>query len=249
MRPGTETLHLLPLFAAFGAAPLAELNDIADLARVGADETLLRQGEPADELNILLSGHVATSRAEPDGKDGLTGVISPVRPIGFAATMLAVTSPVTAITRTAARLVVIPARELRAMIAARPDLGRPFLDYALAELNQLTIEVCELKLLSAARRLAVYLLSLTEPKELNPARFVLPYEKRLIAARIGCSQENLSRAFTALRGLGVETHRGIVVVRDIATLQAFAGSLPPQGRPREADPLAAPANTRSLAAV
>ena len=40
---------------------------------------------------------------------------------------------------------------------------------------------------------------------MNPARFVLPYEKCFIAAKIGCSQENLSRAFVTLRQVGVES--------------------------------------------
>jgi CRP-like cAMP-binding protein len=249
MRPGIETLHALPLFESFSAALLAKVNEIADLARVGAAETLLRQGEPADVLNILISGHVTMARAEPGGGDALTGVISPIRPIGFAAALLGVASPITARTATAARLIVIPAPELRSMIAARPGLGLPFLDYALTELQELTIEVCELKVLSAAPRLAGYLLSLIEPPERNEARVALPYEKRLIAARIGCSQENLSRAFAALRRLGVETRRGVVVVRDIAALRVLSGSVAPRRQPGEAGRSDAIADRRSAGAA
>ncbi len=47
----------------------------------------------------------------------------------------------------------------------------------------------------------------------------LPFDKRLLAARLGCRQENLSRAFAALRGFGVETHGARVILHDIARLR------------------------------
>jgi CRP/FNR family transcriptional activator FtrB len=222
MRPGTETLTALPLLASFGASRISELNEIADLARVGPDEALFRKGDRLAGLHILLAGFVTETHAHHDG-DAFTDVISPVRPIGFAAAMRGEASPTGAKTITSARLIVIPAAELRAMIRAEPELGMPFLDHALSSMREQAVELCQMKLRSSVQRLAAFLLGLVEDPEMNPARFVLPYEKRFLAARIGCTQENLSRAFAALRRLGVETQRGIVVLRDVPALRAFAG--------------------------
>jgi CRP/FNR family transcriptional regulator, transcriptional activator FtrB len=44
----------------------------------------------------------------------------------------------------------------------------------------------------------------------------------LLAARLGCRQENLSRAFAALRAFGVETHGSRVILHDIPRLKALA---------------------------
>jgi len=236
MRPGIETLAALPLFASFSGAQIAALNGLADLARVGPDEVLFREGDQIEELNILLAGFVTETHVQA-GENALTDVIAPVRPIGFASAMLGAASPTGARTITSARLVVIPAAELRAMIRAKRGLALPFLDHALASLREQTLDLCHLKLRSSAQRLAEYLLGLIEDPELTPARFVLPYEKRFLAAKIGCSQENLSRAFAALRRVGVGTQQGIVIVRDIAALRAFAGL----ARPRDAAGDAAPA--------
>lgn len=222
MKPGIQALAALPLFAAFSAAQTAALNEIADLARVGPDEVLFRAGDRLDELNILLAGFVAETQAH-QGADAFTDVVTPVRPLGFAAALLGAASPTGARTITSARLIVVPAPELRALIRAEPDLALPFLDHALTSMQTLSQEVCHLKLRSSAQRLAEYLLGLIPDPQMNPARFVLPYEKRFLAGRIGCSQENLSRAFAALRRLGVETQRGIVVLRDVPGLRAFAG--------------------------
>lgn len=222
MRPGAEALAALPLFRSFGPSQITVLNEIADLARVGPDEELFREGDRLGELHILLTGFVTETHAHHDG-DAFTDVVSPVRPIGFAAAMLEAASPTGARTITSARLIVIPAAELRAMIREEPELGMPFLDHALASMREQTLELCQMKLRSSVQRLAAFLLALVEDPEMNPARFVLPYEKRFLAARIGCTQENLSRAFAALRRLGVETQRGIVVLRDVPALRAFAG--------------------------
>jgi CRP-like cAMP-binding protein len=226
MKPGIEALAALPLFASFGVAQIAALNDLADLARLGPDEVLFRAGDRLEELNILLAGFVTETHPH-QGSDAFTDVIAPVRPIGFASAMLGAASPAGATTVTSARLIVIPAAELRAMIEAEPALSVPFLDHALAGMREQSLELCHQKLHSSAQRLAGFLLDLVEDPDLNPARFVLPYEKRFLAAKVGCSQENLSRAFAALRRFGVETQRGIVVLRDVPGLRAFAG-LPPR---------------------
>jgi CRP/FNR family transcriptional activator FtrB len=205
---------------------LKELNELADVARVGPDEVLFREGERLEELNILVSGFVAETRGRPGG-DAFTDVIGPTRPLGFAAAMRGTDSPNGARTMTSVRLVVIPAKELRAVVREKPDLALPFLDHALVALHEQGLELRNMKLRSSVQRLADYLLGLAGDAETNPARFVLPYEKRFLAAKIGCSQENLSRAFAALRKLGVETKSSLVVIKDVAALRAFAGQTPP----------------------
>ncbi len=247
MRPGVEALRGLPLLRSFDLALLGTLNELADLARIGPGEVLFHQGDRTEELNILVSGYVAAVRSTSGG-DALTDVIAPVRALAFATTLLGLPAAVGAKTVTSSRLILIPAPELRELIAMQPQLGLPFLDYALNELNELTLDVCQLKLRSAAQRLAEYLLSLIEKPELTPVRFVLPYEKRFLAGKIGCSRENLSRAFTALRRVGVVTHQGIVVVRDVATLRDFAGHAPPEaaGTGTERDRLAQAASARAV---
>ena len=55
------------------------------------------------------------------------------------------------------------------------------------------------KLRTTAQRLGHYLLELAPDKTSNSATLRLPFDKRLLAARLGCRQENLSRAFATLR--------------------------------------------------
>lgn len=222
MRPGLEILRNLLLFASFDGESLARLNELGDLARVGPGEVLFKQGAPAAELTILLSGYVTMLRAQADGGEALIDVVEPVRPLAFATVLLGMAAETSAKTISSCRLIVLPAVELRSMIAAAPQLSPPFLDYALSEARELGSELTQLKLRSSAQRLAAYLLARIEDPEVVPARFALPYDKRFLAGKIGCSQENLSRAFAALRSLGVNSQQGVVVIRDVAALRDFA---------------------------
>jgi CRP/FNR family transcriptional activator FtrB len=83
-------------------------------------------------------------------------------------------------------------------------------------------QVCDLKLRTTAQRLGCYLLDLSKEPADNTVSFRLPFDKRLLAARLGCRQENLSRAFAALRTMGVETHGARVILHDIARLRNYA---------------------------
>jgi CRP-like cAMP-binding protein len=221
VRPGIETLAALPLLTAFSASQIAALNNLADMARLGPDEVLFGEGDRLGELHILLAGFVAETHGGND-EHAITDIIGPVGPIGFASPMLGAASPTSARTITSARLIVLPAAELRAMIQAKPALALPFLDHALTGMRELSRELCDMKLRSSVQRLAAFLLGLAEDPEVSPARFVLPYEKRFLAAKIGCMRENLSRAFAALHSHGVETQQGVVVLRDVPGLRAFA---------------------------
>jgi CRP-like cAMP-binding protein len=110
------------------------------------------------------------------------------------------------------------------MILRSPGLARSFLDGALLEAYEQAREIRSLKLQSSVQRLAAYLCGLIKDPNESPARIVLPIEKRRLAAKVGCMEENLSRAFAALRSIGVITERSVVVVRDVPALRAFASA-------------------------
>ena len=203
---------------------LARLNAVSDLARLGPDEVLFRQGDQANELNILISGHAVTTRLQPNGDDAVVDIIEPITPIGLPAALLGGASPIGSRTVTSARVIVIEAAELRSAIRKFPPLASSILDHALMKLQNQTLENSRLKLQTAAQRLADYLLSLTKESDVSPARFVLPFEKRLLAAKLGCSQENLSRIFGTLHSVGVTTRDKVVLVRSISALREYAGA-------------------------
>ena len=225
MRPGSDALQALSFFSGLAAKDLSALNEVADLARVGPHEVLFRQGDRLQGLTILTTGFVTETADELSG-EAFTNVHSPVALVGAASALLGVPASAGAKTISSSRLIIIPAMPLRHMIQARPQLGLALLEHTLDTGQRLSKELMQLKLRSAAQRLAGFLLGLVVDPDITPARFVLPFEKQFLAAKIGCSQENLSRAFATLRRVGVETKRSIVVLRDIVALKTFADAQP-----------------------
>jgi len=68
---------------------------------------------------------------------------------------------------------------------------------------------------------AEFLLELAPCKE-GACEVVLPYDKVLIAGRLGMKPESQSRAFVRLRDQGVTIRQNNAVIEDVTALRAFA---------------------------
>lgn len=134
-------------------------------------------------------------------------------------------------TITPAELIALRADGLLDLIQTDIRIAAAALRAEALDYSAMVRQVCDLKLRTTAQRLGAYLLDLTQPAATNTASFRLPFDKRLLAARLGCRQENLSRAFAALRGLGVETHGARVILHGIDRLRACAQLGEPLSQP------------------
>ena len=222
-KPDPEALRSLPLLQAFPSYLLTALNETAGLVHFDPQEDVFRAGERLSEFHYLLSGQICATRPHPE-EDELVDVLLPVRPLYLPAVLLQLPAPFSAHTLTAGHLITLSASRLGEMISNEPRLARPFFEYALRQTHEQALEISDLKLRSSPQRLASYLLDLVTDPEEKPARFVLPIMKEALAAKIGCRPENLSRAFAALRRIGVQTHQSAVVVHDVPALRAVAHS-------------------------
>ena len=113
----------------------------------------------------------------------------------------------------------------------RPRLAVAFLQGLSLDFHSATRQVLDLKLRTSSQRLGCFLLSLVPDSARVPVSLRLPYQKRLLAARLGCRYENLSRAFAVLRDYGVETHGSRVILRDLEALREFSVPEPAAGSP------------------
>ena len=117
---------------------------------------------------------------------------------------------------------VIASAALERAVATEASVANSLLQATAHDFGAMVQQVCDLKLRTTAQRLGCYLLSLTETTGNDRAAFKLPFDKRLLAARLGCRQENLSRAFASLRQMGVETHGARVILHDIPKLRDYS---------------------------
>ncbi len=90
-------------------------------------------------------------------------------------------------------------------------------------------QVEQLKAQSGVQRVAGFLASLA-PVDHGPCVIALPYDKALIAARLGLTPSSLSRTFAKLRSVGVAVRAADVAVGDVAKLRQLARRRHESGR-------------------
>lgn len=210
----------LPLLSALTAEDLAQVTAKAELHRHARGEVVFRQGEEAPGLHLLLEGEVGlTGRAE-DGDETVVEILKPGEIFIAAAVLTGKPYLMSAVVLKPARILMLPAERLRADLRRSPDLAFAMLISLAEHFRMLVREVKDLKMKSAAQRLALYLLGLTGERE-GVTAIRLAHNKALIAARVGIRPETLSRAFAQLKKYGVEMNGQAVSITDVGALRGF----------------------------
>jgi len=217
-----RTLRATPLLSDLTDPVLDRLAAISTIVNVPEDTEICRQGETADELLIVLDGQLVGFSTTANGTTAVVEVIRSGETLGLATMLARLPRPFGVRTVTPSSLISIAAHGLFTLVEQEPSLVTALLRAEGNEFRALVRQVCDLKLRTTAQRLGCYLLSLATEQQANATALRLPFDKRLLAARLGCRQENLSRAFAALRGFGVETHGARVILHDIARLTAYS---------------------------
>ena len=212
----------MPMLRGLPDEVLAALAAIAEPLAVEEGTVLCREGDPPAALHLLLAGQVTLSGRAADGSAAVVEVVRPGGRFILAAVLTGRAYLMTALAVTPARMLRLPAAELCELAATRPALGMALARAVGGDFRAMVLQVRDLKLRSLPQRLAYYLLQLTPAETTPPVALRLPFDKALLAARLGCRPANLSRAFAALRALGVETHGARVVLHDPARLRDFA---------------------------
>ena len=222
MRPGMASLRAVPAFAELDHDLLDQLDAISEVVTAHHGELLCRQGTTPTTLYAVLEGHVALSSITPDGSTAVIDVLEAGRDFVLASVMAGLPYMQSAHVVQRARLLKIEARPLRALIEREPELSLALLRSLSGEFRALVRQIRDIKVRTTAQRLACYLLAMVPDPNATKADFRLPFEKGLLAARLGCRQENLSRAFASLRRLGVETRGANVTLHDVQRLTDYA---------------------------
>ena len=215
-------LRLTPLFEALDDQVVGALAACTHEVSLPENHVLCRRGEEPQFLHVLVEGQVALWGESPDGSSAVVEVIRPPGYFVLATVLARLPYTLSARTVTPSRLLMIEIEGLHALLQREVPLANALLRAEARNFRSLVRQVQDLKLRTAAQRLGCYLLALTHDPDAQTADFRLPFDKRLLAARLGCRQENLSRAFAALRSVGVETHGSRVILHNVPALREFA---------------------------
>jgi len=222
--PTVGDLQIINRIAVFrGLKPETVEHIIASATAVTlkAHSTLFRQGDPATAFFIMIDGWTKHYRINSSGDETVIHVLTKGDSFAESYALTGARFPATAETVTDARIVRVPADHVVHCIQENPNIALAMIASTSLRLQNLMVHVEQLKAQSGVQRLAEFLASLASV-DTGPCVIALPYDKGLIAARLGVQPESLSRAFAKLRSVGVVVHAAHVAVSDVAKLRRLA---------------------------
>ena len=195
----------------------------ASVMKLRPGQVLFGQGDSATAFFIVLEGWLKLYRVTPAGDVAVVSVLTKGESFAEAVAFIRSKYPVNAEAASYARVVRIPADHVISCIRESPDIALAMVASTSMHLHRLVQQVEQLTAQSAIQRVAQFLASLCT-QDHGPCIIVLPYDKSLIAARLGLKPESLSRVFAKLRAAGIEVHASKVTVDDAAQLQNLVAS-------------------------
>lgn len=182
--------------------------------------TIFLQGEPANHVHIVLDGWVKLYRISQNGAEAVVAVFTEGGSFGEAVALRGDVYPVTSEAVTDCRLAQVQASILLETMRTRPELCQAMLASTFQHLQGLIAQIEQLKAHNGAQRVAEFLLDLCKTDS-GPSNVTLPYDKNLIAARLGMKPASLSRAFARLRDMGVTISQNHAKIQSIDELAQF----------------------------
>ncbi|PPD10144.1 MAG: hypothetical protein CTY36_00945 [Methylocystis sp.] len=216
-----EIVRRSPLFEKLPDSTVWALVGTQSLAKYEKGVVLHHPGEATKSGFLILEGVVKLLCEGGSSSGALLAIHGPGSAffVGEALAGSLSTTTAEAVTRT--RVLVLDGERLRAALATDPKIARAMLAAAAVNLRQMIDQIEELKTRTAPVRLAKFVLGLSGALS-GSDEVALPYEKQLIAERLGVTSVSLSRALRELAQHGVSTRGDKILIHDVVALRAFA---------------------------
>ncbi len=184
--------------------------------RFEPDEILVDFDDLSTDIYFLLSGEVRVLIRTQSGKEVILGEMRGGQLFGELAAIDGVkrSANVTALTR--GEVGIMPSAVFRELVFASPPVADRLLRLLAGRVRELNARLMEQAVLDLRHRLYSELLRMSAPRAGHGSERVVtpPPFHHVLAARIGCRREQVTREFTTMAGEGlVERTRGALVIK------------------------------------
>jgi CRP/FNR family transcriptional activator FtrB len=219
-----ELVRALPLFQGMAEARFDELVRAAFLQRFPAHVVLIREGEHADFLHVVVDGAVELFAAHRQSETTID-ILQPVTTFILAAVIQDEVYLKSARTQTPAQVLMIPAEAVRSVFGQDAVFARAVVRELAARYRDVVRELKNQKLRTGIERLANWIL-LKDAANGGNGVFTLAYDKRTIASLLGMTPENLSRNLATLSAVCIASEGREIRIVDRDKLVEFASPNP-----------------------
>lgn len=215
-----DEMKRLPLFKGVNQTLAEAMLKVAYLQRFPAHVELVREGEPADFLHVIVDGQVEVFSAYHD-RETTVAVLGPGHSFIVAAVILDRIYLKSARALTPAKVLLIPAEAVRETFAQDAGFARAMALELATAYRAVVKELKNQKLRSSLERLANWLL-VQDGATGSAGSIELPFDKKVLASRLGMAPEVLSRSFAALQTYGVCVCGAKITIGDRIALNKLA---------------------------
>ncbi|WP_040475521.1 Crp/Fnr family transcriptional regulator [Paramagnetospirillum caucaseum] len=218
VRSAQEVVAALPLFD--GILPDVLNRLLADSATITRRRStlLFGAGDEADCFYIVLDGAVKLFALAQDGRESIVEIFGPGTSFAEAAMLSTGRFPLHAEVIEDATLIRVGRRAFLYTLHSDHALAYRMLAALVKWNRRLAGEISDLKELTPWQRVAEFLLAQTPATE-GRVEVLLPFNKEVLASRVGIRRESLSRVLGRLRVLGVHTSGNAVQIDDVDLLR------------------------------
>jgi CRP/FNR family transcriptional activator FtrB len=215
-----EEMRKLPLFSGVEPTFVDSMLKHAYLQRFPPHVELAREGEPADFLHVVVEGQVEVFSAYRN-RETTVAVLGRGHSFIVAAVILDRIYLKSARALTPAKVLLIPADAVRNVFGLDAAFARALALELATAYRSVVKELKNQKLRSSLERLANWILT-QDAASGGHGRIELPFDKKVLASRLGMAPEVLSRSFAALQPYEVKVCGNVITLAHRPSLVKLA---------------------------
>jgi CRP/FNR family transcriptional activator FtrB len=215
-----SVIREIPLFSKLSDEHFETLFQMAYLQQFPPQLLLMKEGDPADFLHIVMEGTVELFGSSNDRESTML-VLRPFSAYNLSAVLEDAVYMMSVRTLDQTRILMIPATNIRELMSIDPGFAHAMVTELAKRYRTVIRAFKEQRLRSGIERVANYLLRANE-QATKRGQIELTEDKRTLAALLGMTPEYLSRAFTSLREYGVEVNGNKILLKNLAALNRLA---------------------------
>jgi CRP-like cAMP-binding protein len=218
-----NNLKHIALFKGCAPAFFDELEAHAQLQSYQKGKIMFINGDPAERFYFIKSGWVKLFRETLDGTQAVVDILSAGHIFGETSIFEDDTYPYSAEIVGSSQIMVLPTSVLKTEIENNNKLALNMLSFMARCRRQQDKEIEHLSIQNASQRIGCFLLRLTNQESAVAVTIRLPYDKTLVASRLGMQPETFSRALAKLRDkTGIRVNGATVEVDNLEQLSSYS---------------------------
>lgn len=206
------------LFCPGDETSTVKLIEAATIVTSPVRSVLFRAGEYAEHVYCVLNGYVRLYRLNKDGREADVRICGPGETFNECLIFGAHHYHYNAQAAESCTFARFELARLRSMIEDDPKIAKAAMRWLSRSMVTTMDCVANDRLQTAPQRVANYLVK-HGPQDATSYSLRLPFQKSVLAGKLGLAPEALSRAFSSLRDAGVIVRGRVIQVSDIAALK------------------------------